>query len=293
MSITCVDTRAQRSARRIEQLYSTDAQFAAARLSTTVGIAISKCGLGLRQIIQTVMDGYPQRPALGQRATRVVTDPNTGRSSAQLLAEFETITYRELWNRTNALTNAFAAEALADRGQRVCVLGFASIDYATIDLALTLLGAVSVPLPTNAARAQLCHIVSETQPSLIASSTENLPDAISLVLSHRAPHRVVVFDYRLELDAHREALEAARARLAAIPVTVETLTAIIARGRTVRPAEADCGAQSADAPALLIYTSGSTGAPKGVVYTRNRVADFWRTSKAEVEPTDQPGLRRC
>ncbi|GJO16556.1 fatty-acid--CoA ligase FadD9 [Mycobacterium marinum] len=287
LSITCVDTRAQRSARRIEQLYSTDAQFAAARPSTAVGIAISKSGLGLPQIIQTVMDGYPQRPALGQRATRVVTDPNTGRSSAQLLAEFETITYRELWNRTNALTNAFAAEALADRGQRVCVLGFASIDYATIDLALMLLGAVSVPLPTNAARAQLCHIVSETQPSLIASSTENLPDAISLVLSHRAPHRVVVFDYRPELDAHREALEAARARLAAIPVTVETLTAIIARGRTVRPAEADCGAQSADAPALLIYTSGSTGAPKGVVYTRNRVADFWRTSKAEVEATEQ------
>jgi len=44
------------------------------------------------------MKGYAERPALGQRATRLVTGAD-GRTTVELLPEFDTITYRELWDQ--------------------------------------------------------------------------------------------------------------------------------------------------------------------------------------------------
>ncbi|EUA34721.1 putative FATTY-ACID-CoA LIGASE FADD9 domain protein [Mycobacterium xenopi 3993] len=60
-------------------------------------------------MIETVLQGYADRPALGQRAVEFVKDPNTGRTSAHLLPRFDTITYRELADRVGALASAWAA----------------------------------------------------------------------------------------------------------------------------------------------------------------------------------------
>ena len=83
--------------RRIHELYATDPQFAAARPDEAVSAAMERPGLRLPQLVQTVMEGYADRPALGQRAVQFVKDPDTGRTTAELLPRFETITYRELW----------------------------------------------------------------------------------------------------------------------------------------------------------------------------------------------------
>ena len=50
-------------------------------------------------------------------------------------------------------------------GDRVAMLGFTSVDYTTVDMALVQIGAVSVPLQTSAPVAQLRPIVAETEPS--------------------------------------------------------------------------------------------------------------------------------
>src|SRR6476620_6683255 len=92
-------TREERLARRISDLYASDQQFADARPSEAVAHAIESPELRLPQIIQTVIDGYADRPALGQRAVEFVTDPTTGRTSAGLLPRFDTVTSRELSNR--------------------------------------------------------------------------------------------------------------------------------------------------------------------------------------------------
>ena len=67
--------------------------------SEAVAQAIEAPELRLPQVVQTVIDGYADRPALGQRAVEFVTDPTTGRTSAELLPRFDTITYRELSDR--------------------------------------------------------------------------------------------------------------------------------------------------------------------------------------------------
>ena len=178
-------------------------------------------------------------------------------------------------------------------GDRVCVLGFTSVDYATIDMALVQLGAVSVPLQTSAPVSQLRPIVAETEPRVFASSVYDLGDAVELVLTGHVPARLVVFDYRPEVDEQREAFDAARTRLAEAgsPVLVETLADLLERGESLPAAPEFVPDDDDDDPLrLLIYTSGSTGAPKGAMYPERLVANFWRRSRwnwgaSSVEPT--------
>lgn len=268
-----IDTREERLSRRISDLNATDPQFAAARPSEIVAKAIEAPELPLPQIIQTVVDGYADRAALGQRAVQFITDPATGRTSAELLPRFETITYRELSDRVNAVAAALTQNPVKS-GDRFAILGFTSIDYTTIDMALTRLGAVSVPLQTSAPVTQLRPIAAETEPVAIASSIDFLDDAVELMLTGHLPERLVVFDYHDEVSDHREAVEAATARLAETPVVVETLAEVLARGNALPvPPAFEAGDESL---ALLIYTSGSTGTPKGAMYTTKMVTNQWR-----------------
>ena len=73
-------TREERLERRIEDLTANDPQFAAARPDPAVAAALGQPGLRLPQIVQTVLDGYADRPALGQRAVEFFKDPKTGRT---------------------------------------------------------------------------------------------------------------------------------------------------------------------------------------------------------------------
>src|SRR6476646_346756 len=93
------DIAEERLTRRVQELYASDTQFAAGRPDEAGWAAVERPGLGLPQLVQTVMDGYANRPALGQRAVQFVNDPDSGRTTAELLPRFETITYREMWQR--------------------------------------------------------------------------------------------------------------------------------------------------------------------------------------------------
>ncbi|MCV7075334.1 carboxylic acid reductase [Mycobacterium szulgai] len=280
------DSRAERLAARIAHLYATDEQFAAAKPSDAITRAVERPEMPLLQIIQTVMEGYADRPALAQRAVQVSTDPNTGRQTQQLLPHFETLTYRDLWDRAGAF--AIASSTEVGVGDCVCLLGRASVDYTIVDLALIRLTALPVPLPTSAPISQLRARVTETAPAMIASSIENLAEAVELALTAHAPCRLIVFDYRGEADDDRAALADARTQLADCGVIVETLAEAIERGKILQ--RMPTGEPSDDLPALLIYTSGSTGSSKGVVYPRSRVAKFWRKSDAYIAQSSHPSI---
>ncbi|MCV7176083.1 carboxylic acid reductase [Mycolicibacterium sphagni] len=270
------DTREARFEQRVAHLYATDPQFAAASPDPTVTAAAEQAGPRLTEVIKTVFDGYADRPALGQRVVRLVQDPQTQRTSAELAPEFETVTYRQVWERVQAVAAAWSSAVQA--GDRVAILGFTSVDYTTIDLALAQLGAVSVPLQTSAAAAQLNPILTETEPTVFASSIDYLDDAVELVLAGPAPKRLVVFDFRPEVDDQRDSLAAATARLAGTDVTVTTLADEISSG--TGHSAVTVGATEEDPLALLIYTSGSTGAPKGAMYPAHKVADMWLAAAA-------------
>jgi fatty acid CoA ligase FadD9 len=224
-------------------------------------------------VIRTVMDGYADRPALGQRAVEFITDAN-GRTVAELQPRFDTLTYRETWNRVRALADALADNPVRP-GDCVATLGFSSADYVIVDMTLSLTGAVAVPLQTNAPLQQLHPILVETEPVAILSSVDHLEDAVELVLTAYTFERLVVFDFHPQVDDHREALASAAARLADHHVTVESLDDVINRA----PAHTDgpdVPSSDSEALRLLIYTSGSTGTPKGAMYPDRLMANCWK-----------------
>jgi fatty acid CoA ligase FadD9 len=266
--------------RRVEELAVNDPEFAAARPDEKVSAAIEAAGPLLPAVAKAVLEGYSDRPALAQRAVELVKDPQTGRTFATLLPWFDKVTYGELGDRVDALARALS-DGLVNAGDRVTVLGFTSVDYTTIDIALGFVGAVRVPLQTSAAIAQLQPILLETEPTVFAASVDYLSDAVDLILSAaeagHAPGRLLIFDYRTEVDEHREALQAAHERLAELSLTIETLNEVTERGAQLPAADAvDAGED--DPLALLIYTSGSTGAPKGAMYPQSNVAKMWNRS---------------
>ncbi|MBV9089444.1 MAG: carboxylic acid reductase [Mycobacteriaceae bacterium] len=270
-----------------------DAQVRDTRPLDTVAAAVIEPGRRLSQIVETVMRGYADRPALGQRAHELVTDRVTGRTSLRLLPEFETITYRDLWDRVGAVATEWNnnLQCPVSAGDFVCILGFTSTDYTTVDLACLYLGAVSVSLQTSAPAAQHVPIIAETRPAILAVGIDSLDTAVAAVLAGTAPQRLIVFDYEPRDDDHRDRFQAARRRLsdAGSPVVVDTLADVIERGRAVASAPLYVPQGAEDNPVLsLYYTSGSTGTPKGAIYTEKMLSFGWLRHTGLLTNSDVP-----
>ncbi|WP_228180153.1 carboxylic acid reductase [Streptomyces anulatus] len=232
-------------------------------------LAAVEPGRALAEVMASVLESHGDRPALGERAR----DPETGR----LLPHFDTISYRELWSRVRALAGRWHhdPEYPLGPGDRICTLGFTSTDYATLDLACIHLGAVPVPLQSNATLPRLAPIVEESGPTVLAASVDRLDTAVDVVLASSTIRRLLVFDDGPGATCPGGALAAARQRLAGSPVTVDTLAELIDRGRDLPPAPLYTPDPGEDPLSLLIYTSGSTGAPKGAMYTQRLLGTAW------------------
>jgi fatty acid CoA ligase FadD9 len=267
---TSIDARETRRQRRFEQLTSGDAQLIAAKPDPRITGELNAPDALLADVIRIALTGYADRPALAQRAVEYVTDAS-GRTVAEYRPRFDTITYAETWTRVTALADALAGDPVTP-GDRVATLGFTSADYAVVDMALSIAGAVAVPLQTSAPLTQLHPIFVETEPVAVLAGVEHLGDAVELALTAHLPKRVIVFDYHPQVDAHRQAFDDARQRLGDRGVPVESLADVIAQGTPQAPEPQ--GHQ--DDLRLLIYTSGSTGTPKGAMYTDRLMANCWR-----------------
>jgi fatty acid CoA ligase FadD9 len=267
-----------RLSRRVADLYASDTQFRCAEPNPAVIEAACRPGLRLAPALRTLVEGYADRPALGQRARDLAVDAGTGRTTARLLPRFDTISYRDLWSRVSAIASAWRHTSVhpLNPGDFVATVGFASPEFLIVDLVCAYLGLVSVPLQHNASVSQLSRMISEVEPRAIAVSAEYLGLAFASTLNNASLRTLVVFDYQPEVDDHRENLEAARRRLhdAGAPVVIETLGEVVERGKTLPP-EPVYTAGTDQRLAMILYTSGSTGTPKGAMYTERMLAELW------------------
>jgi fatty acid CoA ligase FadD9 len=277
----------ERVARRIAELCTRDKQIRDAVPKPEVVEAAQLPSLRLAQVLETYVQGYHDRPALGWRARTPITDPETGRTTSELLPRLETMTYCELWANVGAVAAAWRQDPVHPvvPGDFVATVGFASADYLTIDLVCGHLGLVAVPLQHNAPVSRLQPIITEVEPRVLAVSAAYLDLAVESALASASVQRVVVFDYQPEVDDHREGLERARARLQAegMAAVVETLGDVIDRGQLLPPEPIYTDGDD-QRLAMIMYTSGSTGLPKGAMYTENMVSRVWT---AEVMPTSE------
>src|ERR1700755_3105169 len=199
----------ERVARRVAELFDSDAQFRAAAPVPEVIEAVCTPGLRLTEVLETIVEGYADRPALGQRARELVTDQGTGRTSVRLSPQFDTISYREFWDRVSAIASAWRHDPAhpATVGDVVATVGFASADYLVVDLVCAYLGLVTVPLQHNTSVSRLRPIIEECEPRIVAVSAEYLDLATESVLTSSSLRQLMVFDYRADVDEQRENFE--------------------------------------------------------------------------------------
>ncbi|WP_435811634.1 AMP-binding protein [Streptomyces decoyicus] len=191
------DKFSARTAQRSAHLYATDPQFRGAAPLDAVTEAIRRPGLPLADLVATVMEGYADRPALGERATEPVTDPHTGRTTLRLLERFDTITFGELWERVGAVAAEWRhhPDHAVGPGDFVTVLGPTSAEFTIVDLACVRSGAVSVPLQAGASAEHLAPIVAQTGPRLLAVDVAHLEVALQVAADAPSLRRIVVLGH--------------------------------------------------------------------------------------------------
>ncbi|WP_149360978.1 carboxylic acid reductase [Lolliginicoccus suaedae] len=241
---------------------------------------------GPAETVAALLHQHADRPALGNRERTVHTDPATGEQHVTLQPRFTTITYRELAERITSLAAHWTATPSLRPGDMVAVIGFASVDYTVIDLSITHLGAVGVPLQADAPVPQLAAILAETEPRILATSIDNLGKAAEVAGATPSIEQVIVFDVLPGLARHQHAIARLRA---ATTIPVLALTDAISAGARL-PKPAPYRPEPGEEPlALLIYTSGSTGTPKGAMYTTRMLAHLWADPDAgEVDEETDP-----
>nr|WP_307825819.1 carboxylic acid reductase [Streptomyces sp. MBT33] len=264
---------------RIAELFRAEPELADSM--PVAGVFEERAGGGprLSEIVRRTLAAYADRPALGERARQYVSVD--GRVTARLLPRFDTISYGELWSRLSAVAANWYhhPQHPLREGDFVAILGFAGTDYTTVDLACGQVGAVAVPLHTNASVEHIRHLVAEAAPRVFATSTDRLATVLEALAGQSRVHRILVFDHHPELAEHRQALADAERLLATAdaPMSLELLSDIVGRAGSLPPVPElppDSGAEGA--LSALIYTSGSTGTPKGVMFPESTVSLMWR-----------------
>ncbi len=214
--------------------------------------------------VEAVFAQHADRTALRHRDGTTVTDTS----------------FRELWDRAGSVAAVLGETVSA--GDRIAVLGAATADVVTLELAAWILGAVTVPLQTSAPVSALRAIVDETEPVWLGVAAEHLPTARAVLATSDAEVRTVLLDAGDEAD------------VASADDGLPTLGALVGRGADLPRPTPRHPAAGEDPLALLLYTSGSTGTPKGAMYTRAMVERLWhalrpaRTDRTAPDTTAAP-----
>ncbi len=273
-------------AQRLLELASKDPQLQELMPDPAVAAAIQQPGLPLEKVISTVLDGYAGRPALGEREYQIVLDGSTGRRVREYQPRFATITYYELHNRVKRLAGAwrYHEQHRVAPGEFVCILGFSGIDYVTADLACAYAQAVSVPLQSSLASADISGIFIDIAPVAVVATVDDLVLAGQLAGNHPSVRSVVAIDYDPRDDNDREAYAAAQTELAQTRSSAQLipLSELIAFS-DARPWEPlPPSAEGDERMAQIIHSSGSTGTPKGAIILDRNAKVTWRSSDVSV-----------
>jgi len=257
-----------------------DPQLRALMPRPAVRRAACEPGLTCDRVVAAFLDGYLDRPALGERAYELTDCGLTGKKIRYYRQAFDTITYKDLHNRIKALAMAWRShpQCSVKRDEFVCIMGFAGIGFAVIDVACAYAKAVTVPLSNSSTEADLKEIFSNVQPVVLASRIQDLALCVEHVIQQNSIKSLVVFDYDARVDEEAEAMESARARLneAGADTVLLLLDDLIEYGRHQQFSFLPAQDGENEKLAMIIHSSGSTGKPKGACISARALINTWQ-----------------
>jgi long-chain acyl-CoA synthetase len=168
-----------------------------------------------------------------------------------------------------ALKVARTAQALRGfgirKGDRVAILSENRPEWAFVDLAILLLGAVSVPLYTTLTPDQTAFALNDSGSRMIFLSSAAQFKKIASVLRETRLEKIIAMD-RIELEPASDSQ--------VDPSQISQLEDILRDGLTAISTEIAAAARAIgpDDVATIVYTSGTTGTSKGAVLTHGNIA---------------------
>ena len=181
--------------------------------------------------------------------------------------EIEAISSKELFERIRDVSLGLSSLGVTN-GDRVALISESRPEWVICDMAILLLGAVTVPIYPTLNEGQVRYILGDAGARLAIVSTKAQLDKVQAV-RHLLPQleAVVVFD---EAEASRASVmglaEVAARGHSQITSSWGTGKEFRDRARAVKP----------EGLATIIYTSGTTGEPKGVMLTHaNLVSNLY------------------
>lgn len=265
---------------RLLLLAKSDAQLGALTPKREIHEAACEPGLPLDTVVSTFLEGYADRPALGERIYDVRKDAHTGATLRVYRAAFATTSYGELQARVQALAMAWRMhpQCKVKRDDLVCIIGYAGIDFAVIDIACSFAKAVTVPLSSGSSDADITEILSTVQPAVLASSIVDIALSVEHAIKQPSIKAIIVFGYDKLVTAELQAFKEAKARLKESRATARLflLDDLIAYGEQIPFSFLPMEKGENEKTAMIIHSSGSTGKPKGACISARAMINTWQ-----------------
>lgn len=199
--------------------------------------------------------------------------PKSGSKTA-VIAGGRTLSYTQLSERTDRLSNALRARGIA-KGDRVAYLGENDPAFVETFFACGLLGAIFVPLNTRLAAPELQFQLHDSGSRLLVNAEGLDVVAAAAAVDTGVVNRLVVSDVG---SADGDVFPDGRGAAASAGQTaVEHYETVL----QAAPAECIDEKVSLDDAAIILYTSGTTGRPKGALLTHGNIT--WNCINAVVD----------
>jgi fatty-acyl-CoA synthase len=188
--------------------------------------------------------------------------------AAALLSDRQTLTYRDLAERSNRYAR-WALQNQLVKGDAVCLLMPNCPEYMAVWLGITRVGGVVALLNTNLAGASLAHCINLVAPKHIIVSSE-----LTQALASAREDLTVTPEIWMHGATHAE--------FSGIDDELERIAG-------TKLDDAECARVTIDDRALYIYTSGTTGLPKPANVSHARVMQWshWFAGLMDTTPSDR------
>lgn len=246
------------------------------------------------KIAAGLLQGYADRPALGERAYDVVQADESDERVRAYKAEYQTTTYRELLDRARAIAMAWRRhpDLQIDRDSLIVMVGFTGIDYSVLDIACTFSHMVSVPLQSQMTAAEFEGILAKTNPSVLAATVSDIVAMTEQAIKHGGIRNLVVFDFDERVSQEQGERIKAQDLIDQNggKIRLLSLQDLINEGAKFEWEELEPHPKGSNRMALILHSSGSTGKPKGAIFEeRSMKRTFWWPS-LDLHPTVSIGF---